>query len=101
MSGRVLLVNPARHFIANHYGVGYLLPLGLISLGGPLIDAGFTVKLIDHDAYGWSLKKLLEEVGRFQGDYVLLGHSGSTAAHKVALKTIQEIKKSYPNIKVI
>ncbi|MCI0610560.1 MAG: magnesium-protoporphyrin IX monomethyl ester cyclase, partial [Anaerolineae bacterium] len=72
MSGRVLLINPARHFIANHYGVGYLIPLGLVSIGGPLIDAGFAVKLIDHDAYGWSLKRLIEEVGKFQADYVLL-----------------------------
>ena len=96
MSGRVLLINPARHFIANRYGVGYLIPLGLVSIGGPLIDAGYAVKLIDHDAYGWSLKKLVEEIGKFQADYVLLGHSGSTASHKVAIKTIQEIKKTFP-----
>ena len=98
MSGRVLLINPARHFIANHYGVGYLIPLGLVSIGGPLIDAGFTVKLIDHDAYGWSLKKLMEEIRKFQADYVLLGHSGSTASHKVAVKTFQEIKRAFPKI---
>ena len=94
MSDRVLLVNPARHFIANHHGVGYLTPLGLVSIGGPLIDAGYTVRLIDHDAYGWSFQKLIEEVGKFQPDYVLLGHSGSTAAHKTAIKTIHEIKKT-------
>lgn len=98
MSGRVLLINPARHFIANQNGLGYLTPLGLVSIGGPLIDAGYTVKLIDHDAYGWSLKKLIEEVGKFQADYVLLGHSGSTASHKVAVKTFQEIKKTFPDI---
>jgi len=101
MSGRVLLVNPARHFIANQYGVGYLTPLGLVSIGGPLLDAGFTVKLIDHDAYGWSFRRLIKEVGEFQADYVLLGHSGSTAAHKTAIKTFHEIKKAYPNIKTI
>jgi len=98
MSGRVLLINPARHFIANRYGVGYLTPLGLISIGGPLIDAGFTVKLIDHDAYGWSLKKLIEEVRKFQADYILVGHSGSTASHKIAIQTIKEIKRSFPKI---
>ena len=101
MSGRVLLINPARHFIANHYGVGYLVPLGLVSIGGPLIDAGFTVKLIDHDAYGWSFKRLIEEVRKFQADYILIGHSGSTAAHKTSLKTVHEIKKIYPNIRII
>ena len=101
MSGRVLLINPARHFIANQHGVGYLTPLGLVSIGGPLLDAGYKVKLIDHDAYGWSFKKLVEEVRKFQPDYVLLGHSGSTAAHQTALKTIHEIKKPYPGVKVI
>jgi anaerobic magnesium-protoporphyrin IX monomethyl ester cyclase len=101
MSGRVLLINPARHFIANKDGVGYLTPLGLICIGGPLLDAGYTVKLIDHDAYGWSFKKLVNEVGKFQAEYVLLGHSGSTAAHKTALKTIHEIKTKYPNIIII
>lgn len=101
MSGRVLLIHPARHFIANQYGLGYLTPLGLVSIGGPLIDAGFTVKLIDHDAYGWSFKRLIKEVGKFQADYVLLGHSGSTAAHTTALKTIHEIKTAYPSIEII
>jgi anaerobic magnesium-protoporphyrin IX monomethyl ester cyclase len=101
MSGRILLINPARHFIANQHGLGYLVPLGLVCVGGPLLDAGFTVKLIDHDAYGWSFQKLVKEIGKFQADYVLLGHSGSTTAHKTALKTIGEIKKSFVNIKVI
>ena len=101
MEGKVLLINPARHFIANKNGVGYLTPLGLVSIGGPLIDAGYTVKLIDHDAYGWSFKRLIREVGKFQPDYILLGHSGSTAAHKTALKTIHEIKQKLPNITII
>jgi len=101
MPGRVLLINPARHFIANEHGLGYLTPLGLVCIGGPLIDAGYNVKLIDHDAYGWTFKKLIDEVGKFQPDYVLLGHSGSTAAHKTALKTIHAIKQTYPNIKTV
>ena len=101
MSGRILLINPARHFIANQNGLGYLTPLGLVCIGGPLIDAGFTVKLIDHDAYGWSFRKLVEEVRKYQADYILLGHSGSTASHKTAIRTIKEIKKSFPDIKAI
>jgi len=101
MCGRVLLINPARHFIANQNGLGYLTPLGLVCIGGPLIDAGYTVKLIDHDAYGWSFKKLVEEVGKFQPEYVLLGHSGSTASHKTIIKTIHKIKNAFPHIKTI
>lgn len=101
MSGRVVLINPARHFIANAQGLGYLIPLGLVYIGGPLIDAGFTVKLIDHDLYGWSYQTLIKEIIDFQADYILLGHSGSTAAHKTAIKTIRAIHEKLPSLRVV
>ena len=101
MAGRVVLINPARHFIANAHGLGYLIPLGLVSIGGPLIDAGFTVKLIDHDLYGWPYPKLIREIADFKADYILLGHSGSTAAHKTAIKTIKAIHRELPYLRVV
>ncbi|HJR78535.1 MAG TPA: radical SAM protein [Anaerolineales bacterium] len=101
MSGRIALIHPARHFISNHFGVGYLTPLGLISIGGPLIDAGFKVRLIDHDLYGWSNERLIQELTDFNADYALLGHSGSTAAHTTAIKTTQAIRKALPRIRII
>ncbi len=101
MSGRIVLINPARHFIANEHGLGYLIPLGLVCIGGPLIDAGFTVRLIDHDLYGWPVERLIKELSDFKADYILLGHSGSTAAHKTALKTIRAIHRVLPQIRVV
>ncbi|MGZ9165717.1 MAG: radical SAM protein [Anaerolineales bacterium] len=101
MSGRIVLINPARHFISNQFGVGYLTPLGLICLGGPLIDAGFTVKLIDHDLYGWSMERLLQELSDFEADYVLVGHSGSTGAHTTTIRTIQAIRKALPHLRIV
>jgi anaerobic magnesium-protoporphyrin IX monomethyl ester cyclase len=101
MSGRIVLINPARHFIANQHGLGYLIPLGLVCIGGPLIDAGFKVKLIDHDLYGWPINQLIQELSDFKTDYILLGHSGSTAAHKTALKTIRAIHQKLPHVRVV
>ena len=101
MAGRIVLINPARHFIANAQGLGYLIPLGLVSIGGPLIDAGFTVRLIDHDLYGWSHRRLIQEISDFRTDYILLGHSGSTAAHKTAIRTIRAIHEKLPHIRVV
>jgi anaerobic magnesium-protoporphyrin IX monomethyl ester cyclase len=101
MAGRIVLINPGRHFIANAHGLGYLIPLGLVSIGGPLIDAGFTVKLIDQDLYGWSFPRLVKEIADFNADYILLGHSGSTAAHKTALKTIRAIHQELPHLRVV
>jgi len=101
MSTNIILLNPARHFIANESGLGYLTPLGLILLGGPLIDMGYNVKLIDQDLNHWSFEKLMQEIAFFQADYILLGHSGSTASHPVAVKTVKAIRKSFPNICII
>lgn len=101
MAGRIVLINPGRHFIANAYGLGYLIPLGLVSIGGPLIDAGFTVTLIDQDLYGWSFPKLIKEIADFNADYVLLGHSGSTAAHKTAIQTIKAIHQALPHLRIV
>ena len=101
MSAKIVLLNPARHFIANESGLGYLTPLGLILLGGPLIDAGYSVKLIDHDLNHWSFEKLMKEIAYFQADYILLGHSGSTASHPVIVQTVQAIRKTFSNIRII
>lgn len=101
MSSRVMLIHPARQFIANKYGVGHLTPLGLVLLGGPLIDAGFEVKLIDPDMYGWKMEILLKEIGDFGPDYILLGHSGSTAAHNKTIETIKRIRKNFPKERII
>ena len=101
MTGKVVLINPARHFIANAHGLGYLIPLGLVSIGGPLMDAGFSVKLIDHDLYGWPYSKLIQEIADFHADYILLGHSGSTAAHQTAIKTIKVIHQKLPHLRVV
>ena len=101
MSTKIMLVNPARHFIANQAGLGYLTPLGLVLIGGPLKDAGFEVKLVDHDMNGWPLNRLLEEVADYQPNYVLLGHSGSTASHNVVVQTVQEIRKAFSEIRII
>ena len=101
MAGRIVLINPARHFIANKHGLGYLIPLGLVCIGGPLIDAGFAVRLIDHDLYGWPVEKLIQELIDFKADYILLGHSGSTAAHKTAINTIRAVHQQLPQIRVV
>jgi len=101
MTARIVLLNPARHFIANRSGLGYLTPLGLVFLGGPLMDAGHEVRLIDHDMNGWPMKKLLAKLGEFQPDYVLLGHSGSTASHNVVVKTVQAIRGAFPPIRIV
>jgi anaerobic magnesium-protoporphyrin IX monomethyl ester cyclase len=100
MSQRIILLTPARRFIANRFGLGYQIPLGLVLLGGPLVDAGYQVKLIDNDLYGWPLPKLAAEIAKFKPDCILLGHTGSTAAHPTCLITAQALRQALPTVRL-
>ena len=76
-------------------------PLGLVFIGGPLLDAGHAVRLIDNDAYGWDDRRLADEVASFRPDCVLLGHTGSTAAHATSLATARAIRRRLPDVRIV
>ncbi|MCI0649608.1 MAG: B12-binding domain-containing radical SAM protein [Chloroflexi bacterium] len=97
---RVVLLTPARRFIANRFGLGYQIPLGLVFLGGPLVDAGHQVRLIDNDLYSWRHQRLIAEIAAFRPDCILLGHTGSTAAHPVCLETAETLRHAFPDVKI-
>src|SRR5947207_2316529 len=78
---RILLVNPPHPSIGSRIPDDHLPPLGLLSIGGPLIDAGHTVKLLDADRLNLSLATMLHRTAEWKPDAVLIGHSGSTSAH--------------------
>ena len=44
---KLLIINPPHPSIGSRIPQEHLPPLGLLSLGGPLIDAGHEVKLLD------------------------------------------------------
>ncbi|MBI3966682.1 MAG: cobalamin B12-binding domain-containing protein, partial [Chloroflexi bacterium] len=100
MPANVVLLTPARRFIANRFGLGYQIPLGLVLVGGPLVDAGHSVELVDNDLYGWSHERLVAELRRRQPDCVLLGHTGSTAAHPTSLATARAIRRALPTVRI-
>ncbi len=98
---KIVLITPSRRFISNRFGLGYQIPLGLVCIGGPLVDAGHSVKLIDNDLEGWSFSRLIQEIKNFNADNVLVGHTGSTAAHTISVRTIQTIRKALPKIRIV
>jgi len=97
----ILLINPRRGYISSEYGLGYQLPLGLIQIGGPLIDAGFKVKLIDADAEHLSFDELSKQALSFNPDIIGISHTGSTAAHLEAVKTIKMMRQHFPDAKIV
>ena len=77
------------------------IPLGLLAVGGPLIDAGHPVHLVDADAERLDLDGLADRVRGLAPQVVLLGHAGSTAAHAVTLAAARRVKAVCPTATLI
>lgn len=95
---RVLLINPPYQTITSNLGVGHQVPLGLLAVGGPLIDAGHEVKLLDAECRRLSVGAVVHEVRQWGPDVVMTGHAGSTPAHPVSVRMLQAIKADRPGV---
>lgn len=98
---RVLLINPPHTAIGSRVPREQLPPLGLLSIGGPLIDAGFAVQLLDAEFGPMHLKDIVAQCGQQSPDYVLIGHSGSTSAHATVVQLCQMLKAALPRLVII
>ena len=95
---KVLLINPPYQTITSNFGVGHQIPLGLFMVGGPLIDAGHDVRLLDAECRRLSLVEILSEVRRWGPDVVMTGHAGSTPAHPVCVGMLRAVKAQEPGV---
>jgi anaerobic magnesium-protoporphyrin IX monomethyl ester cyclase len=98
---RILLINPPHTAIGSRIPHEHLPPLGLLSIGGALIDAGHSVELLDADIDPLSQKSIVAHVADQRPDAVFLGHSGSTSAHPVIAEITRAIKASSPTVKIV
>jgi anaerobic magnesium-protoporphyrin IX monomethyl ester cyclase len=93
---RILIINPPHPAIGSRIPREHLPPLGLLSVGGPLLDAGHQVELLDAEFGPLSLEEILRHTVRFYPDVVLLGHSGSTSAHPGAMRIARAVRAVLP-----
>lgn len=98
---KILLINPPHLSIGSRLPREHLPPLGLLCVGGPLIDAGHEVALLDAEFGPMSYKKICIEVLNRKPDAILLGHSGSTSAQPIINKITKMIKRQLPDLLVI
>jgi len=98
---RVVLINPPHTAIGSRIPDDHLPPLGLLSIGGPLIDAGFGVELIDADREYLPLSRIVDAVARRGPDVVMLGHSGSSSAHATVLALCGALKQRLPGLTIV
>ncbi len=98
---RILLLNPPHPAIGSRIPREHLPPLGLLSLGGPLLDAGHQVKLLDAEFGPMKLDDILSQVRSFDPDAILLGHSGSTSGHPSAVRVARGVRSVLPNTWIV
>jgi len=79
----------------------HLPPLGLLSIAGPLIDAGHEVQLLDADYYNYKMETIVEKIIAQNPDVIMLGHSGSTSAQPIINEITKLVRQQSAGIKII
>ncbi|MCP4539667.1 MAG: magnesium-protoporphyrin IX monomethyl ester anaerobic oxidative cyclase [Chloroflexi bacterium] len=98
---RILLINPPHPSIGSRIPHEHLPPLGLLSVGGPLIDAGHKVRLLDAEFGPMSTKEIVEQAVVLGPKAILLGHSGSTSGHPIVAELARAIRAALPQIWIV
>src|SRR5687768_10031492 len=96
---KVLLINPPYQTITSNFGVGHQVPLGLLMVGGPLIDAGHEVRLLDAECNRLSMGSIVRTVRAFAPDMVCTycGQHGFWVSwrYRDPIKLVDEIELLY------
>ena len=98
---RILIVNPPHLAIGSRVPKEQLPPLGLLSIGGPMIDAGHDVTLLDAEIGPLTHDEILRRVVTHKPEAVLMGHSGSTSAHPIVVDLTRRIRAELPGVKIV
>lgn len=98
---RILLVNPPHPAIGSRIPEEHLPPLGLLALGGPLLDAGHAVKLLDAEFGPMPVDRVVSAAREYNPDAVLLGHSGSTSGHPSAIQIARAVRAALPHAWIV
>lgn len=98
---KILLVNAPHPAIGSRIPDDHLPPLGLLAVGGPLLDAGHQVELLDAEFGPMSEEEILERTIRFAPDAILYGHSGSTSAHPIISSLSAAAARALPDAWII
>src|SRR5271166_3240006 len=98
---RIVLVNVPHPSIGSRIPDDHLPPLGLLAIGGPLIDDGHDVCLIDGEFGPMPLGAIIDEVVRINPEAILFGHSGSTSGHPVIAQAAKALAERMLSVSIL
>lgn len=94
---KILILNPPHQAIGSRMPGEMLPPLGLLAIGGPLIDDGHEVSLLDADVDNLALEAIVRAAVARKPDAVLIGHNGSTSAHPTVVGLLKLLRPALPD----
>lgn len=98
---RILLVNIPHPAIGSRIPREQLPPLGLLAIGGPLIDDGHDVALLDGEFGPVPIPTLVERIVAHRPDAVLFGHSGSSSAQPIISRVAAAVATHLPAAHIV
>jgi len=98
---RILMVNPPHPSIGSRIPREQLPPLGLLQVGGALLDAGHDVELLDAELGPLELEEVVRGVVARGPEIVLVGHSGSTSAHPIVADLTRRIRAELAGVPIV
>lgn len=98
---RILLINVPHPAIGSRIPDDHLPPYGLLAIGGPLIDDGHEVRLLDADIDNLPTARILADAVAWRPEAVLLGHAGSTSGHPRIAEVAGAIHAAMPDALII
>jgi anaerobic magnesium-protoporphyrin IX monomethyl ester cyclase len=97
----IVIVNPPHTAIGSRVPDDHLPPLGLLCIGGPLIDAGHRVELLDCEFGPLSVDEIVRRLTLKAPDAILVGHSGSTSAHPTIAAITRRVRHRLPETHLV
>lgn len=98
---RILLINVPHPAIGSRIPDDHLPPLGLLAIGGPLIDDGHAVSLIDAEFGPMPMQAIVTAALEHEPDAVMFGHSGSTSGHPIIAEVARALAEARPDLWII
>ena len=98
---QIVMINPPHQSIGSRMPGEMLPPLGLLAIGGPLIDDGHDVSLVDGDIDNLPLDRIAAEAAARAPGVILIGHNGSTSAHPTIAALLPLVRALLPDVVII
>lgn len=98
---RILLINIPHPSIGSLIPDDHLPPLGLLSIGGPLLDDGHEVSLLDAAFGPMPIEGIIAEAVARTPDIVMFSYFGSTSGHPVIEEVAYRLSQRLPVVTIV